>query len=216
MSRRTKIFIVDDHPLVREGLAARISAQAGMQVCGEADDVAGTLKYLDTANPDLLIVDLSLKDSHGLDLIRQVRARGCSTRILVVSAYDESLFAERVLRAGAQGYINKQALQDEVIDAIRVVMNGQYYISSELASRLVGRAVGSGMKESGGIASLSDRELQVFQLIGQGESTAGIAEKLHLSIHTIETYREKIRAKLNLKSGTELMRRAIQWALESG
>ena len=211
---RWRVLIVDDHPLVREGLAARISAQPDLQVCGEASTIEEALALIRTAHPDLVIADLALKQGSGLDLIKQASSSRPCPRILVVSAYEESLFAERALRAGAQGYINKQELQGSVIEAIRAVLRDQLYLSAEMARRLAARALG-GKPLVHGVGALSDRELQVFELIGRGRSTREIAEQLKRSVHTIESHREKIRAKLNLRSGSELAQHAVQWVLEA-
>src|SRR5215471_15780132 len=176
---RVTVAIVDDHPLVREGLAARISAQPDMEVCGEAADIEAALELVVSKRPSLVIVDIALKDGHGIDLIKRIVAAGVNTRMLVVSAYDESFFAERALRAGALGYINKQELQGKVIEAMRTVLRGERYLSSAMAQRL-------------------------------------IAQELNVSVHTIDSHREHIRAKLDLRNGTELIQRAVQWHIESG
>jgi DNA-binding NarL/FixJ family response regulator len=212
---RARVLIVDDHPLVREGLSARISSQPDMEVCGEASDVDEALALLDATKPALVIIDLTLKTGHGLTLIKKVNARAPRTKILVVSAREESLFAERSMRAGAHGYVNKQEAQEKVIIAMRMVLRGERYLSSELTQRLVGRAVGARSKPVGIEESLSDRELEIFELIGRGNSTRSIAQQLQLSIHTIESHREHIRAKLNLSNGSELVQRAVQWVLEA-
>lgn len=213
MTASTKVLIVDDHPLVREGLAARISSQPNLEVCGEAADVDEALALLDAAEPELMIVDLTLKSGHGLDLIKKASQRCPDTKILVISAHEEALFCERVLRAGAIGYVNKQEAQEKVIDAISTVLRGERFVSEEMTRRLVGKAIGNS-SESSSIENLSDRELQIFELIGRGKSTRSIADQLHLSVHTIESHRENIRAKLNLHSGSELLRYAVQWVLE--
>jgi len=209
------VLIVDDHPMIREGLAARIAVQPDLIVCGEASDADQALALLDSEQPALIVLDLVLKGSHGLDLIKKIRRRGNTVKILVLSALEESLYAERALQAGAQGYINKQQAQENVIDAIRTVLRGEHYLSVEMRERLVGHAL-SGTPKPSGIASLSDRELEIFRLIGQGQSTRAIAADLHLSIHTIEAHRTNIRAKLNLRDGAELVQQAIQWVLEQG
>ena len=214
-SARARVLIVDDHPLVREGLAARISAQSDLEVCGQAADIDQALSLVATMRPAIMIVDLALKHENGLDLIKKVKAGAVGPRILVVSAYEEAFFAERALRAGAHGYINKQELQGSVIDAIRTLLRGELYLSAEMTQRLAGRAL-SGKTASCGIEGLSDRELQIFQLIGRGSSTRSIAEQLHLSIHTIESHRDNIRIKLKLHNGTELLQQAVQWTLENG
>ncbi len=212
---RVKVAIVDDHPLVREGLAARISAQPDMEVCGEAADIESALELVLTRRPHLVLVDIALRDGHGIDLIKRIAAAGVSTRMLVVSAYDESFFAERVLRAGALGYINKQELQGKVLDAIRTVLRGERYLSLAMAQRLIAQAIGSRVVQ-GEAEMLTDRELQIFQLIGRGKSTREIARDLCVSVHTIDSHREHIRAKLDLRSGTELIQRAVQWHIENG
>jgi DNA-binding NarL/FixJ family response regulator len=206
---------VDDHPLVREGLAARISAQADMEVCGEADDIESAMEMIVATRPALVIVDIALRDGHGIDLIKRIVAAGINTRMLVVSAYDESLFAERALRAGALGYINKQELQGKVVEALRTVLRGERYLSTAMAQRLIAQAIGS-KAAAGGMEALTDRELQIFQLVGRGKSTREIANELNVSVHTIDSHREHIRAKLDLRSGTELIQRAVQWHIENG
>ena len=215
MTAKASVLIVDDHPLVREGLAMRIAAQPDMVVCGEAASTEEALTLLRTAKPAVAIVDLALKKSHGLDLIKKVRKEAPSVSILVVSAYEEALFAERVIRAGARGYVNKQEAQNKVIDAIRAVLRGELYLSAEIAQRLVDPTLEPKAARQG-VESLSDREIEVFQLIGRGSSTRSIAEQLGISIHTVETHRENIRSKLGLHNAAELVHRAVQWSLETG
>ncbi|MFL6604223.1 MAG: response regulator [Steroidobacteraceae bacterium] len=209
------VAIVDDHPLVREGLAARITAQPDMEVCGEAADIESALELIVTKRPSLVIVDIALRNGHGIDLIKRVVAAGVNTRMLVVSAYDESFFAERALRAGALGYINKQELQGQVVEALRTVLRGERYLSSVMSQRLIAQAIGSKVAH-GGTETLTDRELQIFQLIGRGKSTREIAQELNVSVHTIDSHREHIRAKLDLRNGTELIQRSVQWHIENG
>jgi DNA-binding NarL/FixJ family response regulator len=214
-----KILIVDDHPLVREGLAVRIASQPDLKVCGEAADVAEAMERVKATAPDLVIIDLSLKSGHGLDLIKQIRAQYDQVKMLVASMYDESMFAERVLIAGALGYINKQEMPERILDAIRQVLLGKVYLSASMTERVLHRlAAVSAPLEVGTspVASLSDRELEVFELIGRGVKTSQIASRLHLSVKTIETHREKIKVKLNVKTSTELSRYAVQWVLENG
>ncbi|HEV7440991.1 MAG TPA: response regulator transcription factor, partial [Steroidobacteraceae bacterium] len=214
-SGRVTVAIVDDHPLVREGLAARISAQPDMEVCGEAADVESALELIVTKRPSVAIVDIALRNGHGIDLIKRIVAAGVNTRMLVVSAYDESFFAERALRAGALGYINKQELQGQVVEALRTVLRGERYLSAAMAQRLIAQAIGSRVAH-GGTETMTDRELQIFQLIGRGKSTREIAQELNVSVHTIDSHREHIRAKLDLHNGTELIQRAVQWHIENG
>jgi DNA-binding NarL/FixJ family response regulator len=208
------IQIVDDHPLVREGLSARISREKDLKVCCEAAGIEEAQALLETMTPSLVILDISLKDGLGLNLIKSIRAKKLDSKILVLSAHEESLFAERALRAGADGYINKQQAQDQIVSAIRTVLGGDRYLSDSMTNTLVGQAIDGKLRRRS-IDSLSDRELEVFGLIGRGQNTRSIAKKLNLSIHTIETHRENIRAKLNLRNGSELMQRAVQWVLEA-
>ena len=213
MPRRAKVLIVDDHPLVREGLAARIAAQPDMEVCGEADDVDGALELVEKTKPALALVDLALKRGHGLDLIERIHASGSRTKILVVSAYEDAVFAKRALLAGAHGYINKQEAQERVLLAIRTVLRGERYLNHETTQRLLGE-ITDPKRPPRGIRSLTNREIEVLELIGRGHGTREIAERLDLSIHTIESHRENIRAKLSLRSGAELARRAAEWVLQ--
>ena len=199
--------------LASEGLAARVQAQPGMEVCGEAADVDDGLRRFAETRPDLMIVDLALKHGNGLDLIERVRSSGVGTKILVVSAYEEALFADRALRAGAHGYVNKQEAQESILRAIRAVMSGERYVSPEMTRRLADEALGATAKRRG-IANLTSRELEVLELIGQGRTRRAIAEKLALSVHTIETHRQNIRKKLGLRTGAELGRRAAEWVLQ--
>ncbi len=213
-ARPVHILIVDDHPLVREGLAARISAQSDLKVCGQAADIDEALTIMLAVQPELVIVDLALKRGSGLELIKKMQSAGMASKVLVVSAYDETLFAERALRAGAQGYINKQELQGSVIDAIRAVMRGELYVSTQIMHRFTGRAA-AGTPPLHGVDVLSDREMQVFELIGRGLSTRTIAGQLRRSVHTIESHRENIRRKLQLRDGSELLQHAMHWVFEN-
>ncbi len=210
-----KILIVDDHPLVRTGLAQLISDCPDLEVCGEAADMAEALKQIDASSPDLAIIDLSLAGGSGLDLIEHIKSRDRDILMLVASMHDETLYAERVLAAGARGYINKQEAQESIIQAIRQVLNGKVYLSQHMTERLL-----SGMVDATGdkrdIDSLSNRELQVFELIGQGVTTSQMAEQLNLSVKTIETHQAHIKKKLGLGSAHELNQRAIRWVMDEG
>jgi DNA-binding NarL/FixJ family response regulator len=214
-TRRRRIQIVDDHPLMRHGVRELFERQDGMEVCGEADSVAGALDELEASKPDLLIVDISLKDGSGLALVEKVRDIDPSVATLVWSMHDEDLFAERALRAGAMGYVSKAASTSELVQAVRDVLAGKVAVSPAIAQRLL-RTVGHGGAKptSGGVASLSNRELSVFELIGNGLTTRQIAESLQLSIKTIDSHRENIKAKLGLDSSIELVRHAVLWVLE--
>ena len=216
-SRATRILVVDDHPIVREGLAARIATQPDLEICGEAASLDEALAQVKATSPDLCIIDLQLTASHGIDLIKEIHSRFPKIKMLVVSAYDESLYAERALRAGAHGYINKRELQNNVLDALRMVADGERYLSPKMTQQLVGQLIGAKDSTDGDpIQRLSDRELEIFELIGHGNTTGAIARQLHLSPHTIDTHREKIKHKLNLKNAAELQREATQWMLENG
>lgn len=212
---RFRILIVDDHPIVREGLRMRISSQSDMQVCGEAASVDEALACVRLAMPDLLTVDISLGTDSGLDLIQRLRTDGFTGKILVLSAYDERLYAERALVAGAQGYIGKSEAQSSILVALRVVLDGGRYLSPETSRHLVGRALGTAPNAISPVNALSNRELQIFELIGRGINGKTIAQKLHLSPHTIDSHRERIKTKLGLHNAQELQRAAVQWSLRS-
>lgn len=212
-----RILIVDDHPAMRDGLTTQICNQPDLSICGEAEDVVEALRLVGDLNPDLVIIDISLKTGHGIDLIKQIRGRHPKMRMLVNSMYDESVYAERSLQAGALGYLSKQTTRETLIVAIHNVLAGKTYLSPEMTERILKSRVG-GMIAPGKspIESLSDRELEVLTLIGQGQTTSAIATQLHLSVHTIDTYREKLKIKLNLANSAELNRYAVQWVLETG
>ncbi|UCF15157.1 MAG: response regulator transcription factor [Phycisphaerales bacterium] len=211
---RKKVLIVDDHPIFREGLADLINRQDDMEVCGMAKDVPQTLKALKKLKPDILTVDISLAASSGLELMKDIRIRFPGLPMLALSMHQESIYAERAIRAGAKGYITKQEASKKVIAAIRKVLEGRLYLSDEMKEELLFSMIGSNGSEmvSSPVDRLTDRELEVFQLLGQGKGTAQIADQLCLSAKTIETYRSRIKEKLNLKGGSELMRCAFQWA----
>jgi len=206
-----KIILVDDHPIMRDGLAQLIDQEKDMVICGQFEEGSRAFDALATLKPDVAIVDLSLKGSSGLELVKSIKAQYPRLIVLVLSMYDESLYAERVLRAGASGYIMKQEATEKVLAAVRQVLNGGIYLSERMSTKFMHQLVG-GHAVSGGslMEQLSDRELEVFGLIGQGRGTRQIAEQLHLSVKTIESHRAHIKEKLNLKNATELVHRAIQ------
>jgi DNA-binding NarL/FixJ family response regulator len=212
------VLIVDDHPAVREALSIRIGRVADLKVCGEAADTADALRMVAEIRPDLAVIDIALKTGNGIDLIKRIRARHDRVGILVWSMYSEALYAERALRAGAMGYITKEEATGQIIEALRQVKAGKVYLSAAMTDRLLKYAVGEGSPPRSGSAvdALSDREMEVMRLIGQGRKTAEIAKFLHLSVKTIETYRNRIRQKLNLTDGTDLARYCTQWVLENG
>jgi len=211
----TKVLIVDDHPAIREGLALRISRQPDLEVCGEASDMPEAMARLGACNPDVVIVDIGLKSGSGIDLIRRIKARDERIRILVLSMFPESLYAERAFRAGALGYVTKEHATTKIVEAIRCVRDGKVFLSKEMTDQMLQSVARKPTTVSSSVESLSDRELEVFQLIGEGLTTREIAQRLHLSVYTIETHRQRIRTKLRLKSGAELGRAAIQWVLET-
>ncbi len=211
---RTRIVLVDDHPMVRERLAEVINREADLLVCGEAEDRGGALDVINRENPGLVIVDLTLKRSNGLDLIKDLQVMHPELRILVVSMQDETLYAERVIRAGAHGYITKQEATRNILKAIRHVLAGNVFLSPELSGEILSRMLGRSKATVRSHDLLSDRELQVFELVGQGFSTRQIAEQLGLDVKTVETYRGRIKEKLELKDASELLRKAIAWKHE--
>ena len=210
--RKTRIFIVDDHPIVREGLSLMMNREPDMMVCGEAEEATRALQAIAAAKPDVLIVDISLSGPDGLDLLKSIRARYPTLPVLILSMHDESIYAERALRAGANGYIMKQEATERVLVAVRQILSKKVYVSDRIANRMLQQYIkGSVSERKSPIADLSDRELEVFRLIGEGHGTRMIADELHLSVKTVESYQAHIKEKLSLKNGRELVQRAIQW-----
>jgi DNA-binding NarL/FixJ family response regulator len=210
---RSQVLIVDDHPIVRHGLALLINREPDLMVCGEAEDAPSATQAIVSLRPDLVILDISLGGPDGLDLLKQIRARNTDLLVLVLSMHDEATYAERVLRAGANGYIMKQEATDRVLTAIRCILKGQVYVPDRVASRLLRRYAHTSTAAGSPLAALSDRELEVFRLIGAGRSTRQIAEILHLSVKTVESYQAHIKDKLELRSAHELQYHAIEWAV---
>lgn len=210
MSKK-RILVVDDHPIVRQGMALLINREADLEVCGEAEEMTAALAAIEKLRPDLAIVDLSLHGPDGIDLVKAIRARSAALPVLVLSMHDELTYAERALRAGANGYIMKQEATTSVLTAIRRILSGAVYLSERAASRVVHQFVHGSPRDRSPIAGLSDREIEVFRLIGQGHATRQIAEELHLSVKTVESYQAHIKEKLSLRSARELVQRAIQW-----
>ena len=212
MSDKTRILIVDDHPLVREWLSNLIEQTSDLTVCGEAENAQTALDAIARTEPALVIVDLSLGAGSGIDLIRSIRSLHPRLAIIVLSMHDERVYAERCIRAGARGYIMKRESTKKIVEAIRDVLKGNMYLSKELTDLFAERFV-TGSPASGGqsIAQLSDRELEVFQLIGQGYETREIASSLNVNIKTVQTYCTRIKEKLRLNNGAELLREAVRW-----
>ena len=212
-----KVMIVDDHPTTREGLALRIGIESDLAVCGEASDVDEALQLAMEVRPDVAVVDISLKTGNGIDLIKRLKEQDSHVRLLAWSMYEESLYAERALRAGAMGYINKANVTDTIIEAIRCVLRGDIYLSPEMSKKFLSRLVGGGKVSCRCPAeALSDRELETFSLIGRGKTTIDIAKAMKLSPKTIETYRARIKEKLEIHDTVALTREAAQWVLENG
>lgn len=215
-SRKIRVLVVDDHPIVRQGLSQLINQEPDLMVCGQAEDARTALEAIDPSQPDILIVDVSLDGPDGIELLKTVRAKDARLPVLILSMHDESLYAERALRAGANGYIMKQEATERVLVAIRQILGGEVYVSERMAKKMVQQFIGgSGVSKRSIIDELTDRELEVFRLIGQGHGTRQIAEELHLSVKTVESYYAHIKEKLSLKNARELVQHAVQW-FESG
>jgi len=211
-TKKSKVFVVDDHPIVRQGLALLINRESDLTVSGEAEDAQTAMQAVIAARPDILVVDISLNGPDGLDLLKEIRMRYPDLPVLILSMHDESIYAERALRAGAQGYIMKQEATEKVLVALRRILSHEIYVSERIANRMLQRYIGS--RSVGGprsIADLTDRELEVFRLIGEGHSTRQIAEELHISVKTVESYQAHIKEKLSLRSARELVQHAIKW-----
>jgi DNA-binding NarL/FixJ family response regulator len=209
---RHKVFLVDDHPIVRQGLTLLINREPDLTVCGEAEDAGAALQQVETHRPQIVVLDISLTGPDGLELLKSLRSRFPDLPVLILSMHDESQYAERALRAGARGYIMKQEATQKVLVAIRRILGGEVYLSERLASKILHQFVGGvpNSRESP-LDVLTDRELEVFRLIGEGRLTRQIAEDLHISVKTVESYQARIKEKLLLKNARELVQRAIQW-----
>ena len=210
-------MLVEDHPMFREHLGQLINRDLGMQVCGEADNNRDAMKLIKETRPDIAIVDITLRGSSGLELLKDLKAEGLELNVLVLSMHDEELYAERALRAGARGYITKNEASSEVINAVRQVMAGEMYVSKRVTSKLLHRMTHKRTdSDFGGVSALADRELEVFQMLVRGKNTREIAQMLHLGESTVETYRARIKEKLSLRSSADLYLRAGQWVRENG
>jgi DNA-binding NarL/FixJ family response regulator len=211
---RMRILLVDDHPLMRQAVKETIDQERDLMVCGEAGDEATAMQVLKTTQPQLVLVDLSLVDGNGLELIRWIAKVDSAVRVLVLSMHDEELYAERAIRAGARGYINKRADPGTIIAAIRTVLAGNIYLNPAIVGRILQRLAG-GATDAGATPAeqLSDREMQTFELIGSGLGSREIAERLCVSVKTVEAYRQRIKDKLGIDTGPELARRAVEWVL---
>lgn len=214
---KARILVVDDHPLLREGVSQLINRQHDFEICGEADTVANAFAAVERTTPDVILLDLRLGYGDTLELIKSIKARYPDVRILMLSQYDEAIYVERALRAGADGYVIKQEAADEVLAAIRTVLAGDMYVSRKLAVLVLQKLLSKKPAQPGlAIENLTDRELQVFQLIGSGLTTRQIAAELRLSVKTIETHRENIKSKLGLRNASELVHSAVTWVQAQG
>lgn len=212
-----RIFLVDDHPVTREGVRVLIDQEPDLVVCGQADSAPAALQLIQRLKPDLAVVDITLKTTSGIELMKNVKALLPDLPVLIMSMHDESLYAERALRAGAKGYVMKHEASDRILVAIRSVIAGDLYLSDKMKEKMLHRLVRSRKNEVVfTIDTLSDREMEVFQLIGNGFGTRQIAEKLNLSVKTIDSYREHLKLKLRLEKGSDLVRHAIQWVRSEG
>jgi DNA-binding NarL/FixJ family response regulator len=206
--------VVDDHPIVRQGLALLINREADLVVCGEAEEMHTAMQQILTTHPDIVVVDISLSGPDGLELLKSIRTRHPHLPVLILSMHDESIYAERALRAGANGYIMKQEATEKVLEALRRIVNREIYVSDRVANKMLQQYIGGNtVAQRSPVADLTDRELEVFRLIGGGHSTRQIAEELRLSVKTVESYQAHIKEKLSLRSARELMQHAIQWSI---
>ena len=214
ISTKSKIFIIDSHPIVRQGMSQLINKENDLKLCGEAGDIINALSSIKKLKPDIIVVDLSLGPASGLKIIEELCRQNPLLSVLILSMHDEALYAERCLRAGAKGYIMKEEPPEMLLDAIRVILNGEIYISSKLGPKLINKLLlKNSVVSSSTIDSLSNRELEVFQFVGQGIKTRDIADSLNLSIKTIETYIAHIKKKMGFKSSRELFLYAVQWSI---
>jgi DNA-binding NarL/FixJ family response regulator len=213
-SKRSRVFLVDDHPIVRQGLALFIGREEDLTVCGEADGGFAAVKAIGDVRPDIVIMDVSLNGPDGIDLLKMIRVQAPALPVLMLSMYDESTYGERALRAGANGYIMKQEATEKVLTAIRRILSGEVYISDRLSNRMLQHFLnGSGPVKDSSLGHLSDRELEVFRLIGAGHGTRQIADELHISVKTVESYQAHIKEKLSLRNARELVQHAIEWSV---
>jgi len=213
---KTRVYVADDHAMVRRGLAALLAAEPDMELCGEAEDCATATSDVAKLRPDVVIVDISLRGNSGIELIKNIKAFDAKIQVVVLSMHDESVYALRVLKAGAKAYVMKQDIASKVIDAVRKIRKGQMYVSERVSSQMLNRLVsGQDVEGDSPVAGLSDRELEVVNLIGSGLATREIAARLHVSVKTVETHRAHIKSKVNLNTATQLVQFCVQWVDES-
>src|SRR5579862_5134407 len=214
VTKKRTVFLVDDHPIVRQGLTLLINQEPDLTVCGQAEEMHSALQAIQSFRPDILIVDISLNGPDGLELLKNIRAKYSGMPVLILSMHDESIYAERALRAGANGYIMKQEATEKVLVALRRILAGEIYVSDRVGNHMLQHYIrGASPLPQSSVAELTDRELEVFRLIGEGHGTRQIAEELHLSVKTVESYQAHIKDKLSLRSARELVQHAIQWTV---
>jgi DNA-binding NarL/FixJ family response regulator len=213
-ANKYKVLLVDDHPVVRQGLALLIDREADLLVCGEAEGAHTAFHAIETLKPDIVVLDISLSGPDGLDVLKEIRMKTGELPVLILSMHDETIYAERAMRAGANGYIMKQEATEKVLIAIRRILQGDVYLSDRLTNTMLQQFVrGSAPSKTSPLVSLTDRELEVFRLIGEGHGTRRIADELHLSVKTIESYQAHIKEKLALRNARELVQHAIEWTV---
>jgi DNA-binding NarL/FixJ family response regulator len=216
---KKRVLIVDDHPIFRAGLTGLVNLEAGLTVCGEANDAAQAMQAVEKLHPDLVLLDMSLPGKGGLELLKDIRAIAPQTPVLIISMHDETLYAERVIKAGGRGYIMKQEGPEKIVQAVRKVLSGGISVSERIAAQILDAMSGGKSGKSGtssSVSTLTDREFEVYRLLGQGKEPHEIARTLHLSIKTVDTHRAHIRQKLGLRNATELIHHATRWAAEQG
>jgi DNA-binding NarL/FixJ family response regulator len=214
LAKKSRVLLVDDHPIVRQGLALLIDRETDLCVCGEAEGAHSAFHAIATLRPDMVVLDISLNGPDGLDVLKELRTKATNLPVLILSMHDESIYAERAMRAGANGYIMKQEATEKVLVAIRRILQGDVYLSDRLTSTMLQQYVrGSSPVKGSPLVNLTDRELEVFRLIGEGHGTRQIAEELHLSVKTIESYQAHIKEKLALRNARELVQHAIEWTV---
>lgn len=216
-SKKYRVLLVDDHPIVRQGLVLLIDRESDLSVCGEAEGAHSAFHAIATLRPDVVVLDISLSGPDGLDVLKEIRAKNAALPVLILSMHDESIYAERVLRAGANGYIMKQEATKRVLIAIRRILQGEMYLSERLTNSLLRQHLGgTAPLNNSPLANLTDRELEVFRLIGEGHATRQIAGELHVSVKTVESYQAHIKDKLALRNSRELLQHAIEWVMNDG
>jgi DNA-binding NarL/FixJ family response regulator len=213
-TKKSRVLLVDDHPIVRQGLALLIDREPDLAVCGEAEGAHSAFHAITTLRPDIVVLDISLSGPDGLDVLKEIRSKTASLPVLILSMHDESIYADRAMRAGANGYIMKQEATEKVLVAIRRILQGEVYLSDRLTNTMLQQYVrGAAPTEKSPLVNLTDRELEVFRLIGEGHGTRQIADELHLSVKTIESYQAHIKEKLALRNARELVQHAIEWTV---